>query len=271
MRERPAAKGSPQPAADFAGQPARPQPKTCVAITPGADGNACGWHIRRAPAASESQSTCNSFRPYREMDKPIRGFRRVDRMCGLNWQAGPSRVLKRVTADTGAGAHPSCPVTGRCPCEPAGLRILRTGPPDSGRDQQAGLVVNGGTGGRQAGLADPEVVTAQQQVDWVRAARSGRHGHRDYRPRRTAACPRVNSQRYGQLQLSYELIARGSRPVMPPCLHALEPRTRRERASRAIVPAPYGHGSRAGAVHPRLPSCPGINSLPYDRPASVKT
>ena len=37
-----------------------------------ADGNGCGWHIRRGPAASKSRSTCSRIRPRREMDEPVR-------------------------------------------------------------------------------------------------------------------------------------------------------------------------------------------------------
>ena len=40
----------------------------------------------------------------------------------------------------------------------------------TGRDRYASLVVDGGACGAQRGLADPVVVTAQQQVNRVRTA-----------------------------------------------------------------------------------------------------
>ena len=110
--------------------------------------------------------------------------------------------------------------TGR-PYQPVGPRMRRTRRPGSGHDQHPGFVVNVGTGGPQAGLADPEVVAAQQQVNRLRAAGSRRHHHGDHRPCRAAARPRGNVQRYGSLQLRNELLARGGRPVRPPPLHTL--------------------------------------------------
>jgi len=124
----------------------------------------------------------------------------------------------------------SVPVAMSRPYQPAGSRARRIRRPSPGHDQQAGLVVNVGTGRPQAGLADPEVVAAQQQLNRVRAAGSRRHHHGHHRPCRAAASPRGNVQRYGSLQLGNELLARGGRPVRPPPLHAL-----------TIAPARTGH------------------------------
>lgn len=44
----------------------------------------------------------------------------------------------------------------------------------TGRDRYASLVVDGGACGPQRGLADPVVVTAQQQVNRVRTAGGSR-------------------------------------------------------------------------------------------------
>ena len=148
------------------------------------------------------------------------------------------------------------------PQQPAGRRMCRIRRLGSGHDQQAGLVVNVGTGSLQAGLADPEVVAAQQQVYGVRAAGGRRHHHGDHRPCRAAACPRGYVQRYGSLQLGDELLARGGRPVRPPPLHTLTispawtgcqghcsravwpwvPRICRCRALRTLAPSCLGHG-----------------------------
>jgi len=105
--------------------------------------------------------------------------------------------------------------------QPVGLRSRRTRGPGPGHDQQPGVVVDRSTGGLQGGVADPEVVAAQQQVNWVRAAGGRRHHYCDRRPCRTAARPRGNIQRHGPLQVGYELVARGGRPVRPPSLHIL--------------------------------------------------
>ena len=107
-------------------------------------------------------------------------------------------------------------VTRSCPYQPVGFRSRYTG---VRHDQQPGLVVDGSTGGPQCGLADPEVVTAQEQVNRVRPAGGGRHHHCDHRPCRTAARPRGNVQRHGSLQVGDELLARDGRPVRPPPLH----------------------------------------------------
>ena len=121
-----------------------------------------------------------------------------------------------------------------------GFRSRHTGVRGPRHDQQPGLVVDGSTGGAQGGLADPEVVTAQEQVNRVRAAGGRRHHHCDYRPCRTAARPRGNVQRHGSLQVGDELLARGGRPVRPPSLHVFTVRPawmrRQGRCSRAVRP-----------------------------------
>ena len=110
-------------------------------------------------------------------------------------------------------------VTRSCPYQPVGFRSRYTGVRGPRYDQQPGLVVDGSTGGAQGGLADPEVVTAQEQVNRVRAAGGRRHHRCDHRPCRTAARPRGNVQRHGSLQVGDELLARDGRPVRPPPLH----------------------------------------------------
>jgi hypothetical protein len=60
-------------------------------------------------------------------------------------------------------------------------------PAGSAHDQYALVVVDGGARGLQGGLAGTVVVTAQQQVDRVRAAGGGWHHHPDYWPGRAAA------------------------------------------------------------------------------------
>jgi len=134
----------------------------------------------------------------------------------------------------------SCLVTRSGPYRPAGFRSRHTGVRGPRHDQQPGLVVDGSTGGAQGGLADPEVVTAQEQVNRVRAAGGRRHHHCDHRPCRTAARPRGNVQRHGSLQGDGELLARGGRPVRPPSLHVFTVRPawmrRQGRCSRAVRP-----------------------------------
>jgi len=120
-----------------------------------------------------------------------------------------------------AALSASRPMTMSRPYQPARPRPRRTRRHGSGHDQQASLVVHVGASGLQASLADPEVVTAQQQVNRVRSASGRRHHHGNHRPCRAAACPRSNVQRYGSLQLHNELLARGGRPVRPPPLHTL--------------------------------------------------
>lgn len=128
-------------------------------------------------------------------------------------------------------------VTRSCPYQPVGFRSRYTGVRGPRYDQQPGLVVDGSTGGPQCGLADPEVVTAQEQVNRVRPAGGRRHHRCDHRPCRTAARPRGNVQRHGSLQVGDELLARDGRPVRPPPLHifTVKPaRMRRQgRCSRA--------------------------------------
>jgi hypothetical protein len=68
-------------------------------------------------------------------------------------------------------------VTRSCPYQPVGFRPRYTGVRGPRYDQQPGLVVDGSTGGPQCGLADPEVVTAQEQVNRVRPT-GGRRHHR---------------------------------------------------------------------------------------------
>ncbi len=130
-------------------------------------------------------------------------------------------------------------------------RIRRLG---SGYDGQAGLVVNVGTGSLQAGLADPEVVAAQQQVYGVRAAGGRRHHHGDHRPCRAAARPRGYVQRYGSLQLGDELLARGGRPVRPPPRHTLDDLTGVDGASGPLFP----RGTAMGPAHLPLPGSPDV-------------
>jgi len=110
-------------------------------------------------------------------------------------------------------------VTTSRPYQPAGFRSRHTGVRSPRHDQQHGLVVDGGTGGAQGGLADPEVVTAQEQVNGVRAAGGRRYHHRDHRPCRTAARPHGNVDRHDSLQIGDELLACDGRPVRPPPLH----------------------------------------------------
>jgi hypothetical protein len=87
----------------------------------------------------------------------------------------PSAHDRHVTLGNQESSRPACQLSG-----PAHRR------PWSRHDQQPGRVVDGSTGGPQGGLADPEVVTAQEQVNRVRAAGGRRHHHRDHRPCRTA-------------------------------------------------------------------------------------
>jgi hypothetical protein len=115
----------------------------------------------------------------------------------------------------------SRPITMSRPYQPACPRPRCARRSGSGHDQQASLVIHVGAGGLQASLADPKVVTAQQQVNRVRAAGGRRHQYGDHRPCRAAACPRSYVQRYSSLQLRSELLARGGRPVRPPPLHTL--------------------------------------------------
>ena len=145
-------------------------------------------------------------------------------VCGTAASAQRTEPGKPAEASAGKSARTvvtSVPVTMSRSYQPVGPRMRRTRRPGSGHDQQAVLVVNVGTGRPQAGLADPEVVAAQQQLNGVRAAGSRRHHHGDHRPGRAAASPRGNVQRYGSLQLGDELLARGGRPVRPPPLHTL--------------------------------------------------
>ena len=124
--------------------------------------------------------------------------------------------------------------------QPAGFRSRHTGVRGARHDQQPGLVVDGSTGGPQGGLADPEVVTAQEQVNRLRAARGRRHHHRDHWPCRTAAGPRGNVDRHGSLQVGGELLARDGRPVRPPLVHVFTIKPawmrRQGRCSRAARP-----------------------------------
>ena len=57
----------------------------------------------------------------------------------------------------------------------------------SGHDQHTGLVIGIGADGVQDGKADPVVVTAQQQIRWMRVPAARRDNHRDHGPGRAAA------------------------------------------------------------------------------------
>jgi len=102
-------------------------------------------------------------------------------------------------------------------------RVLRhPGVPAAGlaQDQRAGAVVDRGARGLQRGPADLEVVTAQQQVDRVRAARSGRHDHRDHGPGRAAARA-VGSHVHQAQQFIIERAWTLSMAVPEPALHVV--------------------------------------------------
>ncbi len=184
---------------------------------------------------------------------PREGRRPRSRAVRLEQRRVPSELEKIQHAGPSARTIVvSVPVAMSRSYQPAGPRVRRIRRPGSGHDQQAGLVVNVGTGRPQAGLADPEVVAAQQQLNGVRAAGSRRHYHGDHRPCRAATSPRTNVQRYGSLQLGDELLARGGRPARPPTLHML-----------TIAPAWTGHlGSLFPLGMAMSPASPAPARLP---------
>ncbi len=139
-------------------------------------------------------------------------------------------------------------VTRSCPYQAVGLRSRYTGVRGPRHDQQPGLVVDGSTGGPQYGLADPEVVTAQEQVNRARPTGGRRHHHCDHRPCRTATRPRGNVQRHGSLQVGDELLARDGRPVRPPPLHIIYGQTGPDAASGSLFPRGRVIGPLPGAT-----------------------
>jgi hypothetical protein len=75
------------------------------------------------------------------------------------------------------------PLCGYCGVLGACRRLLSF----SGDDQHTGLVIDIGAGGVQGGKADPVMVTAQQQIRWMRVPAARRDDHRNHGPGRAAA------------------------------------------------------------------------------------
>jgi len=75
------------------------------------------------------------------------------------------------------------PLCGCCGGLPARRRLLFF----ASHDQRTGLVIGIGADGVQGGKADPVVVTAQQQIRWMRVPAARRDNHRDHGPGRAAA------------------------------------------------------------------------------------
>ena len=69
-----------------------------------------------------------------------------------------------------------------------------------GKDQCSCVVIDRSACSLQGGPADPEVVTAQQQVNRMRAADGGRHYDGDDRPGRAAAGTDCNKMRPARLE-----------------------------------------------------------------------
>jgi hypothetical protein len=90
----------------------------------------------------------------------------------------------------------------------------------SGHDQHTGLVIGIGADGVQDGKADPVVVTAQQQICWMRVPAARRDNHRDHRPGRAAASAVSEEEPPGgSRQLIIERDGIGAIAVCEPALH----------------------------------------------------
>jgi len=88
-----------------------------------------------------------------------------------------------------SGGHVVNPAMSTMSCRSSVLAQVVLVFADAACHQRACVVVDPGACGGQGGLADPEVVTTQQQVHRMLAAGRGRHDDGDNRPGRAAAGP----------------------------------------------------------------------------------
>jgi len=126
------------------------------------------------------------------------------------------------------------------------------------KDQCSGLVTDRRACSFQGGPADPEVVTAQQQVNWMRTADGGRHYDGDDRPGRAAAGTDCNTMRPARQQI-VELAGIRAIAVRKPALHSASVTSRRRQALGSLVPERATKDSGPGRMGAALPITAGAD------------
>ena len=133
-----------------------------------------------AAAPAQPQHVVTGCSAYGVPHRPERLLSRTNRRDSFPVQAFRGGWVRGTPA---AARKARLPLLSGC----GGRVMLRPSLAGGAHDHSAPLVVHDGARGAQGALAGPVVMTAQQQVSWLRAGRGGRHHDPYHGPGRTAA------------------------------------------------------------------------------------